>query len=113
MIKCGGVAKLCRNDFLIQAYDKNVIKCGGVAKLCRNDFFIQANDKNVIKYGGVVKLCRNDFLVQANEKNVIKCGEWSNYAGIIFFLHCVGNQYVQLKLIILNLFIIFWKSRVE
>ena len=56
MIKCGGVVKLCRNDFLIDANDKNVIKCGGVVKLCRNEFLIQANDKNVIKCGGVVKL---------------------------------------------------------
>ena len=62
-------------------------------------------------------------------------GELSNYVGMIilfkltkkcdkmwgvvklfqdyFLLALCWNQYVQLKLIILNLFIIFWKSRVE
>ena len=61
-----------------------MIKCGGVVTLCRNDFLINADNKNVIKSGVVVKLCRNNFLINANNKNVIKCGEWSNYVGMIF-----------------------------
>ena len=55
----------------------------GVVKLCRNDFHINANDKNVIKCGEVVKLCQNDFLIDANDKNVRKL---SNHAGMIFLL---------------------------
>ena len=38
----------------------------GVVKLCWNEFLSKANDKNVIKSGGWVKLCWSDFLIKPN-----------------------------------------------
>ena len=40
----------------------------GVVKLCWNEFLSKANDKNVIKSGGWVKLCWNDFLSNLTKK---------------------------------------------
>ena len=41
----------------------------GVVKLCWNEFLSKANNKNVIKSGGWVKFCWNDFLSKSNKKS--------------------------------------------
>ena len=38
----------------------------GVVKLCWNEFLSKANNKNVITSGGWVKFCWNDFLSKSN-----------------------------------------------
>ena len=47
----------------------------GVVKLCWNEFLSKANDKNVIKSGGWAKSCWNDFLSKSktSEKTYGSC----------------------------------------
>ena len=40
-----------------------------VVKLCWNEFLIKANNKNVIKSGEWVKSCWNDFLLNLTKRN--------------------------------------------
>ena len=64
----------------------------GVVKLCWNEFLSKANNKNVIKSGGWVKLCWNDFLSNLTKKLRKHIWELSNYVGMIFLVNLITQK---------------------